>query len=62
MWNEAMLWLTQMMDYKEFIPLLIRQINDAKENLYPTIFDFLIRPSFSVNYSTHEMDTHPYKV
>ena len=35
-----MLWLTQMMGYNEYIPLLIRQMDDAEENLYPTIFDF----------------------
>ena len=32
-----MLWLTQMMGYNEYIPLLIRQMNDAEEKLYPTI-------------------------
>ena len=39
MWNEAMLWLTQMMGYNEYIPLLKRQMNDAEENLYPTILN-----------------------
>ena len=39
MWNEVMLWLTQMMDYNAYIPLLIRQMNDAEENLNRTIFD-----------------------
>ena len=35
-----MLWLTQMMGYNEYIPLLKRQMNDAEENwLDPTIFD-----------------------
>ena len=35
-WSDA--WLTQMMGYNEYISLLIRQVNDAEENLYPTIF------------------------
>ena len=39
MWNELMLWLTQMRDYNKYIPLLIRQMNDAEENQYPTILD-----------------------
>ena len=38
MWQEGMLWLTEMMGYNEYIPLLTRQMNDAEENLYPTIF------------------------
>ena len=57
-----MLWLTQMMGYNEYIPLLKRQMNDAEENwLYPTIFDVPIWLSFSAKYSMHEMDKHPYK-
>ena len=28
MWNEVILWLTQMMAYNAYIPLLIRQMND----------------------------------
>jgi len=40
-WNEEMLWLTQMMCYKMYIPLLIRQTNDVEENLNPTIFDVI---------------------
>ena len=60
MWNEVMLWLTQMMGYNEYIPLLKRQMNDAKENwLYSTIFD--VPDSFSAKYSMHEMDKHPDK-
>ena len=39
MWNEVMLWLTQMMAYNVYIPLLIRQMNDAAKNLNRTIFD-----------------------
>ena len=46
-----MLWLTQMMGYNEYIPLIIRQMNDGEENLYPMS---LIRSTFSV---MHEMDT-----
>ena len=36
-WSDALddkWWATN-----EYIPLLIRQMNDAKENLYPNIFD-----------------------
>jgi len=36
-----MLWLTQMMCYNVYIPLLIRQMNDVKENLNRTIFDVI---------------------
>ena len=55
-----MLWLTPMMGYNEYIPLLKRQMNDAKENwLYSTIFD--VPDSFSAKYSMHEMDKHPDK-
>ena len=39
MWNEVMLWFTQMRCYNVSIPLLIRQMNDAEENLNLTIFD-----------------------
>ena len=40
MWNEVMLWLIQMMGYNANIPLpIIRPLNDAEENLYPSIFD-----------------------
>ena len=39
MWNEVMLWLTQIMAYNVYIPLLIRQMNDAVKNLNRTIFD-----------------------
>ena len=46
-----MLWLTQMMCYNAYIPL--RQMNDAEENLQ--FLMSLIRPSFSANYSMHEM-------
>jgi len=41
MWNDVMLWLTQMMCYNVYIPLLIRQMNDVKENLNCTIFDVI---------------------
>ena len=36
---EVMLWLTQMMGYNAYIPLLMRKMNDAEENLNLTIFD-----------------------
>ena len=44
------LWL---MDYNAYIPLLIRQMNDAEENLNPTIFD--VPPSFSAICSMREI-------
>ena len=31
MWNEVMLWLTQVMCYKVYIQLLIRQTNNVEE-------------------------------
>ena len=40
-WNEVMFWFTQMMCYNVYIPLLIRQANDVKENPGPTIFDVI---------------------
>ena len=55
MWNEVIDALV------DTIPLLIRQMSDREENLYPTILMSLVRLSFSANYSTHEKDTHPYK-
>ena len=33
MWNQVMFWFTQMMCYKVYIPLLIRQANDVEEKL-----------------------------
>ena len=39
LWNEVIVWFTQMMFYNVYIPLLIRQANDVKENPGPTIFD-----------------------
>ena len=39
LWNEVIVWFTQMMFYNVCIPLLIRQANDVKENPGPTIFD-----------------------
>ena len=36
---EVMLWLTQMMGYNACVPLLIRKMNEAEENVNPTIFD-----------------------
>ena len=59
MWNEVMLWLTQMICYNVCIPLLIRQMNDVEENLNPTILDVpVILPSFFANYSVLKW-THP---
>ena len=34
-----MVWLTQIICYRVHIPLLMRQMVDAEENLTPTIFD-----------------------
>ena len=39
LWNEVIVWFTQMMFYNVCIPLLIRQANDVKENPDPTTFD-----------------------
>jgi len=39
MWNEVILWFTQMMCYHVYVPLLMRQMNDVEENLNPEIFD-----------------------
>ena len=39
LWNEVIVWFTQMMCYNVYIPLLIRQANDVEENPDPTIFD-----------------------
>ena len=41
-WNEVMLWLTQMIGYNAYIPLLIRHINDVEKNLCLTIGHFRI--------------------
>ena len=57
MWNEAMLWLTQMMGYNAYIPLLIRQMKE--ENLNPTIFCVPDSTVIFCDYSMHEMDTQP---
>ena len=32
MWNDVMFWLSQMIFYNAYIPLLIRQANDVEEN------------------------------
>lgn len=55
MWNEVMLWFTQMMYYNVYIPLLIRQANDVEENPGPAIFD-IINPmrTVSADYSQGE--------
>ena len=39
LWNEVIVWFTQIMCYNVYIPLLIRQANDVEENPGPTIFD-----------------------
>ena len=60
MWNEVMLWLTQMMGYNVYILLLIRQMNNyAEENLNPTMFDVPDSTVIFYDYSMHEMDTQP---
>ena len=41
MWNQAESWVTQMMCYNVYIPLLIRQSSDVEENPGPTIFDII---------------------
>ena len=52
--SEVRLSLTQMMGYNEYIPLAIKQMNNAEENLYPITFDVL-----DSNYSMQELDTQP---
>ena len=44
--NEVMFWLTQLMCYNVYIPLLIRQANDVEENPVPTIFDIIDPTTF----------------
>ena len=39
LWNEVIVWFTQMMCYNVYIPLFIRQANDVEENPGPTVFD-----------------------
>ena len=48
MWNQAESWVTQMMCYNVYIPLLIRQASDVEENPGPTIFD-IIDPMMTVS-------------
>ena len=48
LWNEVMVWFTQMICYNVYIPLLIRQANDVEENPGPTIFD-IIDPTTTVS-------------
>ena len=48
LWNEVMVWFTQMICYNVYIPLLIKQANDVKENPGPTIFD-IIDPTVTVS-------------
>ena len=43
LWNEVMVWFTQMLCYNVYIPLLIKQANDVEENLGPRIFDIIDR-------------------
>ena len=38
LWNEVIVWFTQMMCYNVYIPFLIRQANDVEENPDPTIY------------------------
>ena len=47
LWNELMVWFTQMICYNVFIPLLISQTNNVEENPYSTIFD-IVDPTTTV--------------
>ena len=48
LWNEVIVWFTQMMFYNIYIPSLIRQANDVEENPGPTIYD-IIDPTTAVS-------------
>ena len=48
LWNEVIVWFTQMICYNVYIPLLIKQANDVEENPGPTIFD-IIDPTTTVS-------------
>ena len=48
LWNEVMVWLTQMICYNAYIPLLIRQANDVEKNPGLAIFD-IIDPTTTVS-------------
>ena len=45
--NEVMVWFTQMIYCNVYIPLLIKQANDVKENPGPSRFD-VIDPTTTV--------------
>ena len=49
MWNDVMFCFSQMIFYKAYIPLLIRQANDVEENPGPTIFDEIASQSCIIN-------------
>ena len=46
--NEVIFWVTQMMCYNVYLPLLIGQANDVWENPGPTILD-IIDPTTTVS-------------
>ena len=41
LWNEEMVWFTQLIYHNVYIPLLIRQANDVEENPGPAMFDII---------------------
>ena len=41
MWTEVMFWFSQMIFYNAYIPLLVRQANDVKEDPGHTIVDVI---------------------
>ena len=48
LWNEVMVWFTQMMGYNVYISLLIRQADDVEENPGRELFD-IIDPTTTVS-------------
>ena len=48
LWNEVMVWFTQMMCYNVYIPLPIRRANDLEENPGPELFG-IIDPTTTVS-------------
>ena len=48
LWNEVMVWFTQMMCYNVYIQLPIRRANDVEENPGPELFN-IIDPKTTVS-------------
>ena len=60
-WSDALVDTNDVLQCIQVHSLPVRQMNDAEENLNPTILDVPDSASFSVNCSVlmHEMDIHP---